>query len=238
MQKDDGLLTTVTALAQKTNEFWLLRIGEPVYRSQWAMPGHLVNACYNPSTNDITFPAGILQPPFYAYTWTRAQKLGGTGVTIGHEISHAFDNNGSLFDEFGTMKNWWTAEDRKAFEKVIAAMEAQFDGQEYEGTKVNGKLAVSENLADNAGMAVTLDLLKKASIADLKDFFKAYAVSWRTKMRPEYAKAVLMRDVHAPATLRVNIPVQNFDAWYQTYEVKPGDHLYLSPEKRVHIWNH
>lgn len=206
-------------------------------RNVWGMPGHLVNACYDPMKNYITFPAGILQPPYYSLNWTRAQNLGGTGATIGHEISHSFDNNGALYDEYGTLNNWWTVEDKQAFDKLVTAIADQFDGLLYEGVKVNGRLTVSENIADNAGMAVALDLLgDSADPKVLQDFFIAYTRSWATKMRPERAKTVLRQDVHAPATLRVNVPVQNFEAWYQAFDVQPTDGMYRLPAKRVTIW--
>lgn len=235
---EDDLLTTAEKLDSVLMREQLSRVGEPFDRSEWGMPGHLVNACYDPTKNDILFPAGILQPPYYSVTWSEAANLGGTGATIGHEISHAFDNNGALFDEKGNMSNWWTAEDKAAFAKITQQMIDQFDGLTYEGVRVNGKLCVSENLADNAGMDVALSLLgSDPSQAELQEFFTAYAKSWRYKMRPELAKTVLMQDVHAPATLRVNIPVQNFDEWYKAYDVKPGDGMYRAADKRLVVWD-
>ncbi|MEN2314435.1 M13 family metallopeptidase [Lacticaseibacillus paracasei] len=237
VEPEADLLPTILQLSQQTQDFWLQQVGQPVDRNVWGMPGHLVNACYDPMKNDITFPAGILQPPYYSLNWTRAQNLGGTGATIGHEISHSFDNNGALYDEYGTLNNWWTVEDKQAFDKLVTAIADQFDGLLYEGVKVNGRLTVSENIADNAGMAVALDLLgDSADPKVLQDFFIAYARSWATKMRPERAKTVLRQDVHAPATLRVNVPVQNFEAWYQAFDVQPTDGMYRLPAKRVTIW--
>lgn len=237
VEPEADLLPTILQLSQQTQDFWLQQVGQPVDRNVWGMPGHLVNACYDPMKNDITFPAGILQPPYYSLNWTRAQNLGGTGATIGHEISHSFDNNGALYDEYGTLNNWWTVEDKQAFDKLVTAIADQFDGLLYEGVKVNGRLTVSENIADNAGMAVAVDLLgDSADPKVLQDFFIAYARSWATKMRPERAKTVLRQDVHAPATLRVNVPVQNFEAWYQAFDVQPTDGMYRLPAKRVTIW--
>jgi putative endopeptidase len=136
------------------------------------------------------------------------------------------------------MKNWWTEVDEKAFAKVTQQMIDQFDGRLYEGVRVNGKLCVSENLADNAGMDVALDILgPDVTTEQLQEFFKAYTLSWRTKMRPEFAKTILVQDVHAPATLRVNVPVQNFPQWYQAFDVKEGDGMYMDPDKRIRIWN-
>ncbi|WP_155287403.1 M13-type metalloendopeptidase [Lacticaseibacillus zhaodongensis] len=238
VEDKDDLLTTAQKLDDVIMREQLSRVGQPVNRGEWGMPGHLVNACYDPTMNDILFPAGILQPPYYSKSWSEAANLGGTGATIGHEISHAFDNNGALFDEYGNMKNWWTKDDEAAFAKITQQMIDQFDGLQYEGVRINGKLCVSENLADNAGMDVALSLLgDKPSKEELQEFFTAYTKSWRYKMRPELAKTVLMQDVHAPATLRVNIPVQNFDEWYQAYDVKPGDGMYRDPEKRIVVWD-
>ena len=234
----DDLFTAMCKLADQTRAFRLVTVGKPVDRSEWEMPGFLVNACYEPTMNDITFPAGILQPPYYSVDWSLAAKLGGTGATIGHEISHSFDNNGAEYDETGKMSNWWTAADKAAFDKDIDAVADQFDGLVSDGAKINGRLTVSENIADNAGMAVALDILgKDASQEDLQDFFTAYTKSWATKMRPELAQNAAETDVHAPAELRVNVPVRNFDAWYRAYDVQPGDGMYLAPEKRVNIWN-
>lgn len=235
---EDDLLTACTKLSAQEQAFRFSQVGQRVDRSEWAMPGHLVNACYDPSKNDITFPAGILQPPYYALDWNEAAKLGGTGVTIGHEISHCFDNNGALYDENGTMNNWWTDADQVAFAKIVDAVAAQFDGREADGAKINGRLTVSENIADNAGMDVALQLLgKDASAAARHDFFSAYAKSWATKRRPELAKTVALSDVHAPAILRVNVPVQNFPDWYVAYGVQPSDNMYMQPKDRIMIWD-
>jgi putative endopeptidase len=234
----DDLLTALIKLQSQEQAFRLAQVGKPVDRSEWAMPGHLVNACYDPSKNDITFPAGILQPPYYALDWSTAAKLGGTGATIGHEISHCFDNNGSLYDENGSMNNWWTDADQQEFAKIVDAVAAQFDGREADGAKINGRLTVSENIADNAGMDVALQLLgKDTDTAALHEFFTAYAKSWATKRRPELAKTVALSDVHAPAILRVNVPVQNFTSWYAAYDVQPGDGMYMDPADRIMIWD-
>ncbi|WDF83241.1 M13 family metallopeptidase [Lacticaseibacillus pabuli] len=237
---DDGddLFTAESKLADQTLAFRMSQVGKPVDRSEWGMPGYLVNACYEPTMNDITFPAGILQPPYYSLDWSRAANLGGTGATIGHEISHSFDNNGAEYDANGKMANWWTDADKAEFAKDVDAIADQFDGRDSYGAKINGRLTVSENIADNAGMAVALDLLgKDASKEELHEFFEAYTKSWATKMRPEMAQNRATTDVHAPAELRVNVPVLNFDAWYRAYDVKPGDGMYLAPDKRVNIWN-
>jgi len=214
----------------------LEKLNKPVDRKEWGMPGHMVNACYNPSANDITFPAAILQKPFYSINQTVSENLGGIGVVIGHEISHAFDNNGAQFDENGNLFNWWTENDYKEFQKRTKAMIDEFDGVPLRGGKVNGELVVSENIADNGGMAVSLEIMSKTKNANYEEFFVNYAKIWCMKASDEYVLYLLANDVHAPAVLRVNLQVRNFDEWYKTFDVKDTDQMYLEPSKRVHIW--
>nr|WP_225353408.1 M13-type metalloendopeptidase [Lacticaseibacillus thailandensis] len=200
------------------------------------MPGQLVNACYDPSRNDITFPAAILQAPFYSLGQSNSENFGGIGAVIAHEISHGFDNNGAKFDEFGNLKNWWQESDYKEFKRLTQAMIDEFDGRDYAGGKVNGKLIVSENIADLGGMAAALSTAQQDDNVDLKAFFTNWGRIWRQKARPEYAQLLLSSDVHAPNRLRANIQPQNFDEWYTTFDVQPGDGMYLEPERRVAIW--
>ena len=200
------------------------------------MPGHMVNACYNPTANDITFPAAILQAPFYSIKQSRSQNLGGIGAVIGHEISHAFDNNGAKVDENGNLNNWWTKEDLKKFNQSTKAMIKEFDGIELPWGKVNGKFIVSENIADNGGMAVTLDIMSGMKDANYEEYFENWARVWCMKARPEFLQLILSIDVHAPAVLRANMQPRNFEEWYKTYNVKKTDKMYLAPNKRVIIW--
>ena len=213
----------------------LSKLDEPVDRTKWSMPGHLVNACYNPFSNDITFPAAILQAPFYSLKQTRSQNLGGIGAVIGHEISHAFDNNGARCDENGNLNNWWTKEDNKKFVQRTKAMIKEFDGIELPWGKVNGSFIVSENIADNGGMGVTLDMMHDID-GNFEEYFVNWAKVWCIKAKPEYQKLLLSVDVHAPAVLRANMQPQNFDEWYATYHVTKKDKMYLAPNKRVTIW--
>ncbi|MBQ7250413.1 MAG: M13 family metallopeptidase [Bacilli bacterium] len=208
---------------------------EPVDHSRWAMPGHMVNACYDPFTNDITFPAAILQAPFYSIKQSRSQNLGGIGAVIGHEISHAFDNNGALFDEHGNLKDWWTKEDFKRFKASTKAMIKEFEGIELPWGKVNSELIVSENIADNGGMAVTIDLVEKAH-GNFEEYFINWAKVWCQKAKPEYRALLLSVDVHAPTVLRANMQPRNFPQWYETFGVTKKDQMYLAPNKRVIIW--
>ena len=158
---------------------------------KWAMPGHMVNACYDPFVNDITFPAAILQPPFYSIKQTRSENLGGIGAVIGHEISHAFDSNGAKCDENGNINNWWTKDDMKRFNNKVKAMIKQFDGIALPWGKVNGKFIVSEIMADNGGMAVTLEIMSKTKDASYEEYFTNWAKVWCLKAKPEYLQLLL-----------------------------------------------
>ena len=212
------------------------KLYKDVDRTEWPMPGHMVNACYNPTSNDITFPAAILQAPFYSIKQSRSENLGGIGAVIGHEISHAFDNNGAKCDENGNLNNWWTEEDFKRFEQRTHAMIEEFDGIELPQGNVNGTFIVSENIADNGGMAVTLEMMSHLKDADYQAYFYNWARVWCMKARPEYLQLLLSVDVHGPAELRANMQPRNFPEWYQAFGVTEKDGMYLAPEKRVTIW--
>ena len=214
----------------------LNKLNKKVDRTEWAMPGHMVNACYNPSSNDITFPAAILQKPFYSIHQTISENLGGIGAVIGHEISHAFDNNGAQFDENGNIKNWWKESDYKAFQKLTKDMIQQFDGIPFLSGKVNGELVVSENIADNGGMAVTLAIMHEIPNSDFKLYFENWAKVWCMKAKEQYTLYLLTNDVHSPAKLRANIQPRNFIEWYQAFDVKESDSMYIEPKKRIVIW--
>ena len=214
----------------------LAKLNDPTDPTEWPMPGHMVNACYNPSVNDITFPAAILQPPFYSIKQSRSENLGGIGAVIGHEISHAFDSNGAKCDENGNINNWWTKTDERKFKTKVNAMVKQFDGIELPWGKVNGKFIVSENMADNGGMAVTLEIMGKTPNASYEEYFTNWAKVWCIKAKPEYQQLLLNLDVHGPAILRTNMPPRNFPEWYETFKVKKTDKMYLAPSKRIVIW--
>ena len=236
VSETDSLYAAVKAISRIKFLDNISKLYKPVDKTRWAMPGHMVNACYNPSSNDITFPAAILQAPFYSIKQSRSQNLGGIGAVIGHEISHAFDNNGAKCDENGNLVNWWTKEDFKRFDKKVKAMINQFDGIELPWGKVNSKLIVSENIADNGGMAVTLHIMKKLDNPDYEEYFKNWARVWCQKAKPEYRAMLLTVDVHGPTILRTNIPPRNFEEWYTTFNVKKTDQMYIAPNKRVVIW--
>ena len=232
----DSLYKAVLGIHLVKFEDKLSQLDKPVDKTKWVMPGHMVNACYNPTANDITFPAAILQPPFYSIKQTRSQNLGGIGAVIGHEISHAFDNNGAKCDENGNLNNWWSKEDFKKFDKKTKDMVKQFEGIELPWGKVNSKLIVSENIADNGGMAVTLHVMKKTKDADYAEYFMNWARVWCQKATEQFKTMLLSIDVHGPAVLRANMPPRNFDEWYETFAVTKNDKMYIAKNKRVVIW--
>ena len=234
--EDDSLFTAVwkiSAIRRRDNYEKYLK---PVDRTEWPMPGHRVNACYSPSTNDITFPAAILQKPFYSLSQSISENLGGIGAVIGHEISHAFDNNGANFDEKGNLRTWWTEEDFRIFKEKTKDMIDQFDGIPYHGGKINGEFVVSENIADNGGMGVTLEIMHSLAEPDFRAYFINWARVWCRKSKEEFIQLRLANDVHSPAELRCNIPPRNFPEWYEAFGVTENDEMYIAPGKRVSIW--
>ena len=233
---EDSLFDVMLSLNAIREEDILSGLSKPTEPENWQMPGHMVNACYDPFVNDITFPAAILQAPFYSLGQTRSENLGGIGGVIGHEISHAFDSNGAKCDENGNINDWWTEDDFKRFEAKVNAMIEQFDGIELPWGKVNGAFIVSENMADNGGMSVTLDIMKATEGSSYEEYFMNWARVWCEKARPEFLKMILAVDVHGPAPLRANMPPRNFPEWYETFGVTESDQMYLAPEKRIVIW--
>ena len=234
--EEDSYFDAVCKISKIRMQDQLEELYKPVDRTRWLMPGHMVNACYNPNCNDITFPAAILQKPFYSLAQSLSENLGGIGAVIGHEISHAFDNNGAKFDENGNLNNWWLEEDFKAFEDLTKDMIKQFDGIEFHGGKVSGELTVSENIADNGGVGVTLEIMSTLDNADYQSYFKNWARIWCMKAKEEYIQLLLANDVHSPTAIRANIPPRNFKEWYEAFNVTEKDQMYIAPEKRISIW--
>ena len=212
------------------------RYGKPVDRTRWEMSAATVNAYYHPFKNIIVFPAAILQAPFYSLQQSSSENYGGIGAVIAHEISHAFDNNGALFDEYGNLHNWWTDEDRAAFKDRSQAMIKEFDGLPFAGQKVNGKLTVSENIADAGGLSCALSAAQQEDDYDGRAFFLNWARIWRMKATTQYMQLLLSVDVHAPNKLRANVQVKNLDEFYRIFHVQAGDGMWLPADKRVRIW--
>jgi putative endopeptidase len=203
-----------------------------------------VNAFYYSEGNMMVVPAGILRPPFFDLKKSEAWNLGGIGATIGHEITHGFDADGRFYDEDGSYKKWWTAHDESIFEDKSKQIMKLFDNQLYMGGKVDGDFTLSENIADLGGLAIALEALKtivegnsEAVVKQMyRDFFISYAVSWRNKDRPKKAKEALKSDPHAPAPLRVNLVVAQFEEFYKAFDISPSTKGYVPPEKRVQLW--
>jgi predicted metalloendopeptidase len=224
----------------------LAKIGKPMDRHEWWMNAQLVNAVNLPVQNALNFPAAIMQPPFYDPKADDAFNYGAIGSVIGHEISHSFDNNGAQFDSTGAMRDWWTPADKARFEQAGKALADQFDQYEpFPGLHVKGKLTLGENIADVAGLAAAYEAYhaslkgKEAPTIDGftadQRFYLAFAQAWATKTREAALRQQLATDGHAPGQYRA-LTVRNQDPWYKAFDIKPGDKLYLAPEKRVKVW--
>ncbi|RUN78453.1 M13 family peptidase [Sphingomonas sp. TF3] len=224
------------------------RLTKPVDRSLWDMTPQTVNAYYNPLSNQITFPAAILQPPFFDPKADAAVNYGAIGAVIGHEIGHGFDDQGSLFDGTGKISNWWTPESKKAFAARTAVLGKQYDGYEpIPGTHIKGSLTMGENIGDLGGVEMAYAAYQRyqakhgkapviGGLTGDQRFFLAWAQVWQEKDREGALRQQLLTNAHSPAFFRVNGVVRNVDAWYTAFNVKPGDKLYLAPADRVHIW--
>jgi len=227
--------------------FDVAKLGKPVDKDEWFITPQTVNAYYFPSTNEITFPAAILQAPFFDPNADDAVNYGGIGSVIGHEIGHGFDDQGRLYDATGTLKDWWTKADGDAFTTRSKGLVAQYSAFEaLPGLKVNGQLTLGENIGDLGGLGVAYQAYRR-SLGDKaapviegfsgdQRFFLAYGQAWRTKHRDEELRSLVLSNPHAPPLMRVNGAVRNVDAWYTAFNVQPGDRLYLAPEQRVKIW--
>jgi putative endopeptidase len=226
----------------------LADIGEPVDKSRWGMSPQTVNAYFNPSNNEIVFPAAILQPPFYNYTADDAVNYGGIGAVIGHEISHAFDDSGSRYDGDGNLKNWWTDDDLKEFEARSGALADQYSAIEVlEGVNINGKFTLGENIGDLGGLLGAYDGLQLSferngrpedidGFTAEQRFFMSWATVWRTLTRDDALRTQVKTDPHSPGIQRAIQPLKNIDAFYKAFDIKEGDPMYVAPEKRVRIW--
>ncbi|WP_068985106.1 M13-type metalloendopeptidase [Lysinibacillus xylanilyticus] len=213
------------------------KLGKPVDRTEWGTSVYTVNAFYNPLNNEITFPAGILQAPFYDINAKPEENYGAIGMIIGHEISHAFDNNGSAYDENGNANNWWTEEDFKKFkEKNQELIEFYNNIEIIPGVLNDGQLTLSENVADLGGMAASLQVVSNMSNPDYKAYFESNAEMWKSTTTKEFAVILSKNDVHSANKIRVNRTIVNFQQFYDTYGIKPGDGMYVAPEDRVSIW--
>ena len=236
--KDGGsLLKNIFAIASAQTKELKTLLPKPVDKSKWTIPPHMVNAFYSATSNEIIFPAGILQAPFYDVSASREQNLGGIGAVIAHEITHAFDNNGAKFDKNGNMNNWWHEEDFNTFSQKCQDVIDLYDGLEIAPNAiVSGSLTVSENVADIGAMACILDIAEGMEYANYEELFESYANIWRLTATFQMYRYLATQDVHAPNKFRVNQVIRNFGEFYETYDVKPGDSMYAAPEDRVTVW--
>lgn len=226
----------------------LEEIGEPVDRTKWGMSPQTVNAYFNPQNNEIVFPAAILQPPFYDYKADDAVNYGGIGAVIGHEISHAFDDSGARFDGDGNLVNWWTPEDLEQFTARGNALAEQYDQVEVmDSVFINGKFTLGENIGDLGGLLGAFDGLqnhyKETGRPEAIDgftpeqrFFMSWATVWRTLTRDDALRTQIKTDPHSPGMYRATEPLKNIDAFYEAFDIKEGDPMYVAPEDRVRIW--
>jgi endothelin-converting enzyme/putative endopeptidase len=247
VDKSDPLGNSIRA-ADFDWKLQLKRFPKPVDRTLWGMFPQTINAYYNPLANQITFPAAILQPPFFDPNADPAANYGAIGAVIGHEMGHAFDDEGRKFDPHGALRDWWTADAVKAYQTRTDALVKQYgDFSPFPGVNVNGKLTLGENLGDLSGVENAYAAYKKYTakhgeppaidgLTGDQRFFIAYAQAWQEKDREDAERQQILTDPHSPGKYRVNGIVRNVDAWYKAFNVQPGDKLYLPPEQRVHIW--
>jgi putative endopeptidase len=226
----------------------MAKLGQEVDRTEWGMSPQTVNAYFNPVNNEIVFPAAILQPPFYDYKADEAVNYGGIGAVIGHEISHSFDDSGARFDGDGNLKNWWTEKDSEEFKVVGDQLVKQYsDIIAIDSMHLNGAYTLGENIGDLGGVQAAYEglqifLKKNGRPADIdgytpeQRFFLSWGTIWRTKMRDEALKNLIMTDTHSPGMYRAYMPLKNVDAFYTAFDVKEDDKMYLKPEDRVKIW--
>jgi predicted metalloendopeptidase len=245
IRRDDPLGNAQRADIYKTRRK-LAWLGQPVDRSEWVMTPQTVNAVNLPAMNSMNFPAAILQPPYFDPARPMVMDYGAIGAVIGHEISHSFDDTGAQFDSTGKMQDWWTPEDLAHFQAATQSLARQYDTyRPFPDLALNGKQVLGESIADLAGLAVAYDAWrlslngKPAAVVDgftgEQQFFLSYARSWRDKTREPALRQQVVTDGHPPSEYRVDT-VRNLDAWYQAFDVKPGESLYLAPADRVRIW--
>lgn len=244
--KADDLIGNLRRIAAFEQAMQLAKYGQPTDRNEWRFSPQTINAYYSPLQNEIVFPAAILQPPFFDADADPAVNYGAMGAVIGHELLHGYDDQGSKYDAAGSLRDWWTAKDRKRFGERTAKLVAQYNAYQVEGLNVNGQLTLGENIADLGGLTVAFDALKSrlsrepvAVIDDLSQeqrFFLSWSQVWRRSMRPEAAKLQVRTDTHSPSRFRVNGPLKNIEGFAQAFSCKEGDPMVQSAKARVTIW--
>ena len=248
MNPEVSLFENITQVGEWAFQKALDKVGKEVDKTKWVLPPQTVNAYYDPTSNEIVFPAGILQPPFFSFEADPAVNFGGIGGVIGHEMTHGFDVSGAEFDANGNLQNWWEPADKENFQKATEALAKQYDQYEpVKGIFVNGSMTNVENIADLGGVNIAFDALqmylkdhgsvgKISGFTQEQRFFLAWASVWRTLSTDQYITNQVKVDPHSPDYLRAFAPLTNVDAWYKAFDVKEGDKLYRKPEDRVKIW--
>ena len=248
MNPEVSLFENITQVGEWAFQKALNKVGKEVDKTKWVLPPQTVNAYYDPTSNEIVFPAGILQPPFFSFEADPAVNFGGIGGVIGHEMTHGFDVSGAEFDANGNLQNWWEPADKENFQKATEALAKQYDQYEpVKGIFVNGTMTNVENIADLGGVNIAFDALqmylkdhgsvgKISGFTQEQRFFLAWASVWRTLSTDQYITNQIKVDPHSPDYLRAFAPLTNVDAWYKAFDVKEGDKLYRKPEDRVKIW--
>jgi putative endopeptidase len=243
---NDYVANVLSASAYEYN-FNLNKLGKPVDKTEWGMTPQTVNAYYNPAFNEIVFPAGILQYPFFDFKADDALNYGGIGAVIGHEMTHGFDDQGRQYDANGNLNDWWTKEDAQKFVDKANVVVKQFDSYVVLDTvHVKGELTLGENLADLGGIAIAYEAFKKTTQGKGNDkidgftpdqrFFMSWAQVWRANTRPEEMASRIVTDPHSPNLWRCNGPLSNFEPFYNAFDIKPGDKMYRAPEDRAKVW--
>ncbi len=247
IKKDNLYFDNVKAARNFLFNDEISKIGKPHDKDEWGMTPQTVNAYYSPNSNEIVFPAAILQPPFFYMDADDAVNYGAIGVVIGHEMTHGFDDQGKNYDKFGNLNDWWTAADTKAFKEKTKLVIEQFNNhKELDSLHVNGKLTIGENIADLGGLNISWDAFQTTEQAKKNDtiagftanqrFFLSYAKVWRQNILPEELMRRLKLDVHSPGDARVNVPLFNLDQFYTAFNITKNDKLYRTKEKRAKIW--
>ena len=248
MNPEVSLFENITQVGEWAFQKALDKVGKEVDKTKWVLPPQTVNAYYDPTSNEIIFPAGILQPPFFSFEADPAVNFGGIGGVIGHEMTHGFDVSGAEFDANGNLQNWWEPADKENFQKATEALAKQYDQYEpVKGIFVNGTMTNVENIADLGGVNIAFDALqmylkdhgsvgKISGFTQEQRFFLAWASVWRTLSTDQYITNQVKVDPHSPDYLRAFAPLTNVDSWYKAFDVKEGDKLYRKPEDRVKIW--
>lgn len=232
----DNLIENILIISRFELAFDLSELYQPVNKTLWHMYPHEVNAYYSPTQNEIVFPAGILQPPFYEYGKLE-ENYGGIGSVIGHEITHGFDDEGCNFDADGNLRNWWTEKDQSVYKELTQSIRQQYDELYIEGLKVDGQLTLGENIADIGGVSISWDAMKLSKPDfDGKKFFENYANIWKSKYRFETLKLRISTDPHSPAIFRVNQVLRNFNPFYNWYNISESSEMFLKEDERMSIW--